>query len=80
MGGALVQIEPSNVGLVSKNRVVQSILCMWDIKDFMEAFKGYDQVLSLEILKTWKEGVRKVNKLGVEFYADIIVEAIQMQN
>lgn len=53
---------------------------MGGMKDFMEACKGYEQALSLEILNTWKEGVCRVNKLRVKFNADNIVEAIHMQN
>lgn len=50
------------------------------MQEFIEVCKGFDQDLLLEILKTWKEGVCKVNKLRVEFNATTIIEAIHMRN
>ena len=50
MGGALVQKEPSDVGIITKNQGVRAILCMEGMYDFMHACKGYDQTLSLVML------------------------------
>lgn len=80
MGGALVQMEPLNVGQVSKNQGIYAILCMGSMQDFMYACKGYDQALSLEVLKIWKHDICEVNKVRVEFNLDTIAEVIHVRN
>lgn len=46
----------------------------------MEACIGFDQALSLEVLRTWQEGVCMVNNLRLEFSVASIAKAIHMQN
>lgn len=53
---------------------------MVDVHDFMHACKGYDQTLSLAILKTWKDGICLMNKVRVEFNLKSITQVIHMRN
>lgn len=50
------------------------------MQEFMEACNGFDQVLSLEVLRSWQEGVCMVNNLRLGFNAASIIKAIRMQN
>lgn len=56
MGVELVKTKSKNTTLVRKNERVWKIMCEGGLKDFMEAYNGFDLSLSLEVVILWKNG------------------------
>lgn len=53
MGGELVRVEPSSPDEVKNNPLIWNIICEGGIKDFINAFRGHDDEIYLNVATTW---------------------------
>lgn len=67
MGGDLVRVELSSPKEVKSNHMVWKIIYEGGMDNIINALKGHDEGISLEVARSWEDGRCRVNGMEVIF-------------
>lgn len=62
-----MRVEPSSLDKVKRNPLVWNIICEGGLEKFINACKGHNDVIFLEVANSWENGKYFVNDREVVF-------------
>jgi len=72
MGGDLVKVEPSSPNEIRSNSLFSNIIYKESLERFINAHRGHDDEISLELVLFWQNGRFIIKGREVVFSPEII--------